>query len=496
MKPSALLGMLEKRAVDNESLVLHFTHFGAMFLHLNLSAGRPEILHFSLVKVDPSMTEREKRNGFLDFLMLLKIKKYPRVEIVWADGMTFRQLEIPPMPPDDLMRAIEWDLKKQYYYNPEENLIGFSEVMEVEGAEGPEKLFSVFYCEKNAASARLSFVQNLGLEIQAMIPSQVALANFVSEAHPLPEHDVLICEMDGPLVRILITRDNRAMLVRQVTLGPQEISFTDEILMKITEEIKKTIDFYESKKNFRSVGKVVLTGMLEDEERVHAFLSRHMEAQVTRVDIESYLSGELDEEDKQFAKNNAGLFAAALGSVFFKEDTINLVPADIKTKNKEKRFQRWLNLALVGTAFLLFVVFLSMTAITRFVTSRMRILEKEYEEINRKKNIFESVLGMEKTRRAFFEGEVYSPALFKELSYRTPAIIMLNEMQYDRQEATLILRGEISDTSGENTKSVTQYAANLSESPFFTSVVVSNTYRDEEKKSLQFEVRCAVKGLL
>ena len=504
MKTQTWMGVLEKmasktvkkNAADNEALAIHFTYFGAMLLHLDLGETLPKIRHFSLVKLDPSMTEQEKRNGFLNFISQLKTKNYPYAAISWSDGMTFRQLEMPQMPSDDLIKAIEWDLKRKYYYNPEENLIGFSEVMDVEGVEGPQKLFNIFYCEKKTALARILFVQDLGLEIRSIISSQAALGSFIDIAEPSPENDVLVCELEETLIRILVIRKNKNMLVRQVTLGPREFNLTDEILTKIAEEIKKTIDFYESQKHFRPLTKVVFAGAGEDAERIYHFMSQHIETKVVAPNLEPFLSPTLGKEDRSFVLSHGGLFVSALGSVLVQEETVNLVPEDIKTRNRERRVHRWLNLALVGTGLALLAVWGVMMINVNLMKSQLKILEKNYAEINEKKRTFEKVLEREKVRRTVFKGEMYSPSLLKELSYRTPSVITLNQMQYNRQEETLILRGRISDVKRENLKSVTQYATALAESPFFTSATVTSTNQDEESKSLQFEVTCVVKGLL
>lgn len=487
---------VKKSAMDNEALVIHFTYFGALMLYLDLKETTPKILSFSVVKLDPSMTDQEKRNGFLTFLSTLKTKNYPRTVITWSDGMTFRQLEMPPMPSGDLIKAIEWDLKKKYYYNPEENLIGFSEVMEVEGAEGPEKLFNIFYCEKNTALARLLFLQDLGLEIRSMIPSQAALGSFIGVTEPTPKNDVLVCELDETLVRILVIRGDRNMLVRQVTLGSREFNFTDEILTKIAGEIKKTVDFYESQKHFRSVTKVVIVGGGDDSERIHRFMSQHVETKIVVPNLELFISQTMNQEDRNFIIGQGCLFASALGSILMYEETLNLVPEDIKTRNRERRIHRWLNLSLLMMGFILLVAWGMIWINVNFMKSQLKILEKEYAEINEKEKVFDNVLGREKTRRIVFKGEIYLPSLLKELSYRTPSVITLTQMQYNRQEETLILHGEILDNKRENLKTVTQFATNLAESPFFKSATVSNTNQDEENKMLQFEVNCAVKGLL
>ena len=484
-----------KVSTENELLVVSFTSLGAVLLLVELNPT-PKILHLCRVNSDPSLTENEKRNGFLDFLASLKRKKYPRVALVWSDGMTHRQMSMPGMPSEDLEKAFAWELKKKYYYNPDENYFGFNEVMPVEGAEGPENLYNIFYCDKTSASSKLSFVQELGLEIRSLVPGQAALASFVGQTVPTPEGDVLVCEMDGTVVRILVVRENKNMLVRQITLGSQELHFTDEVLGKVAEEIRKTIDFYEGQKYFRPVTKIVLTGAVEDAQRVNDFLSRQLQTKVLLPVIDPTLHSGLNEEDQNLLQSQSGLFAAALGAVFVDDESMNLVPDDIKTKNRQRRMHRWLNLALLGVGGIFFLIFVGTAANTHFMKEQAKGLEKEYNHINEKKKVFEAVLTDEKVRRLVYKGSVYSPSLLKELSLRTPAIIALDEMQYSRADGTVILRGQVNDAKRESLKSVTQYATTLSESQFFLSATVSNSSRDEENKVLIFEITCVLRGLL
>ncbi len=487
---------VKKSSKDNELLTVAFTSHGATLLHVELGVPHPKILHYSVIHLDPSMTENERRNAFLNFLSSIKTKNYPRVAITWSDGMTFRQLNMPGMPPEDLQKAFDWDLKKKYYYNPDENHFGYSEVMEVEGTEGPEKLFNVFYCDKKFVGLRLSFIQGLGLEIRSLVPGQAALANFIGAAEPTAENDVLVCDLEETLVRILVVRENRNMLVRQVTLAAHEFNLTDEILVKIAEEIKKTIDYYESQKHFRPVTKVVLVGNVEDGERIHQFMAQHIETKIVWLNMEPFLSSALSAEDKNYLLSHPGVAAAGLGAVFLEEENINLVPDDIKTKNRERRLHQWLNIGLVGLGLTLSLVVGGAMANLNLMKSQIKILQNEHDKIEEKKKALETILDKEKVRRAVFKGEIYSPSLLKELSYRTPAVITLSELQYNRRDETLVLQGRITDAKRESIKSVSQYATNLSECSFFTSATVSNTNQDEESKTIQFEVTCVVKGLL
>ncbi len=493
---NTLSGVFGKNSADNELLTVAFTSQSITLLHLELGVPRPKILRYSVIRQDASTSESERKTSIVDFLSSLKNKRFPDVAVTWSDGMTFRQLNMPKMPIEDLEKAFFWDLKKKYYYNQDENYFGYSEVMSVEGAESAEKLYNVYYCDKKSAAIWLSFVQNLGLEIRSLVPGQASLACFVAEAEPTPESDVLICELEDGLLRILVVRENHNMMVRQVVLGAAEPHLTDEILTKITDEIKKTIDFYESQKYFRPVEKVVMVSDAGDMERVHQFMTQHLDTKVVPLNIEPFLSSALKPDQKNYLINHPSVVASGLGAALLGDGRINLVPEEIKKKNRQRRSNKLLNFSLFGLGFLLFLVVVGATLHSDTLKAKLDIFKKQSQEIDEKKKSFESILYKEKARRRLFKGEIYFPSLLKELSYRTPTPITLTDIDYSAQAGNLTLRGQISDVTRESAKNVTQYATNLTDSPFIASAAVTSSYQDEEKKLLQFEIVCDVKALL
>jgi Tfp pilus assembly protein PilN len=484
---------VKKSAVDNELIVIEWLASGAVILHLDISSS-PKIKRLCHLQFDSSLTENDRKNAYLQFFSLLGRKKLPKAVLLWSDGMTFRQLSIPEMPEDDLLKAFIWDLKKKYFYNVEDNLLGYKAVMDVEGAEAPEKLYDVFYCENKVALPRLNFLLGLGLDIFALVPSSVALARFTAKYEPVPEKDTLICELVEGAARIVVTREEMIMLSRNVTVGIPEAMFTDDMLNRVAEEIQKTIDFYESQKFSRPVGKVVFVGGCEPG-RVLDFMTPKLSVPMAVPDLKDLLSGALDESDKQLVTSYPGLFAAAAGGALAPDETLNLVPDDIKTKNRQRKARHWLNLGLVVFGLALVIVTAAGALNIRWIEGRLTGLKKQYNEINKHKENLQHTLAKSRIRRAARKGDIPVRALLKELSLRTPALVVLRDVQYNRQEGTLSLAGDVVDAKRESMKTVTQFSASLSESVFIKSSEITNTNQDEANKVLQFEINCVVKGL-
>ena len=168
----------KKSAVDGERIAIEWTGSGAVLLHLDVTSS-PKIKRFARIKFDSAMTEAEKRNAFSQFISPVSGKNRPKAVLCWAEGMTFRQLALPEMPHEDLVKAMDWELKKKYYFNPDENLLGYKEVMTLKGEESVEKIYGIFYSETKTALPRLDFAFGLGLEVLSLVPNSAAAARFV-----------------------------------------------------------------------------------------------------------------------------------------------------------------------------------------------------------------------------------------------------------------------------------------------------------------------------
>jgi hypothetical protein len=455
----------------------------------------PKIKRFARLGFDSAMTESEKKGAWAQFFSALPSKVLPRAVLCWPDGMTFRQLSLPPMPNEDLVKAIDWDLKKKYYYEPEENLLGYKEALTIDGEEGPEKLYSIFYCENKTALPRIDFAFQLGLDVQGLIPTPVALARFCAASDPTPDKDVLICDLTDGVARIIAVRGEEAMLVRNVPLGAFEGTLTDEMLAKAAAETAKTIDFYESQKYARPIGKVYFTGALAQPVRILDAMTPKFGVPVSVPSVEKYLSGALDEADKLSALSEPGAFASAIGTVLSPDDSLNLVPMEIKTKNRRGKMTRLLNLGLVGFALLLASVLGLVALQLNLGSGRIDSLHKEFGKLNESRAVLENMLSRSRVRRETLKGDIHFYALLKDLSLRTPGTIVIQGLQYNRPDSTLVITGYVTDAKRDSQKIVTQFSTSLSESIFYTSAAVSRNEADEANQTVRFEIGAVVKGL-
>jgi len=484
-----------KSPSENELIVMEWADADSLlFLHLDVS-GSPRIKRFARLKFDATMTDTDRRSAYAQFLKPVSQKNNPKTILTWSEGMTFRQIKLPAMPQEDLLKALDWELKKKFYFNGEENLLGYSEVMDVEGDEGPERLYNVFYCENKTALPRLDLAFSLGLQVQALTPGPVALVGFVSAVEKVTDKDILVCELRDNAARIVAARGMNVMLVRNITLTIPDGVWTDDVLGRVAEEVRKTVDFYEGQKHSRPLGKVFFVGERCESARILDFMTPKIGIPVVAPPLENFLSGALDPADKESVLSQQGLFASSLGASLVPEDSPNLVPADVKVKNRQGRVNRLLNFGLIGFGLLLLLIISATAVQLKWTGAHLKTMRVEFEKLNENKKVLESVLKRSRVRRSALKGSVPLYALLKDLSLRTPGVIVLRQMQYSRQDSTLVLLGDIPEVKKDSAKTVQQFATSLAESLFFSSATVISSQEDESTRRFKFEIDTSVKGL-
>lgn len=481
---------------DTEIITFDFTPFGAVLTHLDITiAGSPKIKRYAYLEIDPALTEAEKKNAYMSFIAAEGTKKFPKIMISLALGMTFRQLTLPEMPHEDLIKAFTWELKKKFFFNPEDNHLGFVEAIEVDGVEGKEKLYDIFYCEKKVVDEPLGFVEALGLEIESMMPGQAVLGAYVHLIEPAQDQDVIICEVFETVARMIVVRNGKVMLFRNVILGQSGAGVTDEVLEKVAQELRVTADYYESQKHSRPIGKILFAGGGYEVVHLHDFMSKKLPTKIVLPNLDPYLSEDIDKESREFILGHPGLFATALGLSLLVDQTMNFVPEDIKTKNQFKKNNYFLTLGLIGLG-LIFVLIIGLSLLNiQWMKGHLVELHKQHAEISTRKEALQAMIAESRVRRSARKGNIPIQSLLKDLSIRTHALAVLSEVQYNRQDGALKIFGEVvPDSKRDMMKIVTQYVTNLSESAFCSAAKLANSTQDNPDSPLKFEILCDVKG--
>ena len=377
------------------------------------SAAKPQLAH-QLTR-ENALTDEQKLKGAADYVYSLGLKDKPHAVVNWGDGVTFRQITLPPLPAEDMKQALSWDLKKKFFFNPEENLLGFQEVMNLEGRDSAEKLLSAFYCDKKPVAAKLQWIEDMGFEIQGLIPWQAALARFLATVSQDPEHDVLVCDVAGGAWRILVVRQSKVMLSRQVPLRTDAEPLSEEALEKIVEEIKKSVEFYENQKYSQPISKIAFTGAISNPAVLEEFMGKRFEMKMIFPAANFFASSFLEEEKKKFLSEHGAVLASAIGAALVREDGLNLVPEEIRRRNAQKKNEKILQAAWIASAAILCLFLLMMWLRVMALGVRIKSTDMAWEKIESSRILLDDIAFRESVRHGAMKNDLAYAALLKSL---------------------------------------------------------------------------------
>ena len=285
------------------------------------------------------------------------------------------------------------------------------------------------------------------------------------------------------------------MLVRNLPLIVSEGIVLDEALGRVADEIKKTVDFYEAQKNSRPIAKVIFVGERCEQGRILDFMTPKLNIPVTIPSIGGFFSGAIEPAEREWAVSQAGCFSAAIGAALAPDDTMNLVPMDVKIMNRQSRLNRLMNLALVGLGTLLIFLTVFTGIQGNWTKSHLTTMRANHEALRADEKELRLLLDRSRVRRAALKGDVPLYALLKDISLRVHGSVVFKTMEYGRADNNLTLTGEILDSKRDGQKTLSQFVTSLKESPFFMNVSISSQQEDEAAKSLLFEIGATVKGM-
>ncbi|HTL70515.1 MAG TPA: pilus assembly protein PilM [Candidatus Eisenbacteria bacterium] len=521
---------MPKNLPSNELLVLDFGQGTIRVVLMDLSSGSPRIADFAVLPRERDPREDEERARIRKAMESLSPRGKPPVVMTWEDGIVFRQLTLPIMPEEDLKKAFLWEMQQKFTAGSEDNALAYETVAEGDSPEGTrERLYSVFHADRKTLADRVAFVEGAGYTVQAVLPAQAALARLSVGA---PEvRDTLLFDIGLKTARILVVRRGKNMLSRTVLLGgrvltdllagyqpggglaigpaeadelkvrqgaanPQaeHISLLRPYLEKIVAEIKRSIDYYELQKYSQPIGSVLFTGGGSDLKGLEAFMSRFLGLDVRTFDREAFLSPKLSKEKRALAEAGIGGFATALGAAIGAEEAVSLLPRLRKSPGKVRAQKTSARLAAVFVCACLILLDVGAFLTLRASRSALKTAELEWGEIARIHKLLEEIKTQQSFLRTALKGDLSHPALLKELSLATPETVRLDELSFNRTDASLTLRGTVLGAGKNDVKVIAQFIGDLMKSPFFTDAALVSAVQDAAGDS-RFELRCATKGI-
>ncbi len=427
-----------------------------------------------------------------------------------GDNLMTRRVAIPSMPEDEIEEALKWELKEQIRFDIEKTSVSFDIIRETEDDGDIKKieLMAIVYLEQDVRD-RIRGIKGLGLNVQGVFTTDIALAAYVDHLNIVPEEEaVAIVDIGGVKSTISIIDKEKLCFTREIGVGGDTITdamvgsfisgdkkmelsrqdaeklkrergITEDItilsimrpvLEKFSKEIKGSLEYYSRRYGSKPINKIVLAGG----------------------------GSKLKGLKKYFAKNTGlevlGILpqiACANGLALLGRSSLNIIPKNLKENKKEalKNFSsRVLALSVVIILSFLYVTLSIRTANLRDQLDTYKLQWKEMKDIRDLRNRYNNIKGAIRTVSGKGCGVGF---VMKELSLIVPDYVALEGLIISNNGNSVELSGRI--LQGER---LSEFMSALEDSDVLEKIklVFSEQAGGVSGEALDFKIRCDITG--
>ncbi len=423
-----------------------------------------------------------------------------------GEQLTIKRVSIHSMPLAEIGEALKWELKEQLHIDIDKSKIKYSVLGERQAEDETKKidLVAAVYNEKDI-EAKVKGLKDMGLNVQAVLPSEVALAAYINSQNLVsPDETAVVVNIGSAVTTIFMLKNRKLSFSRSVAMGgdtvteamtgtlvsdkgrielsredaekiKREQGISDDIrimsmmrpmLEKLVTEIKRSMDYCERQFEAEPAKKIVLAGGGARLKGLKEYLAREMELEV------------LDPLPE---------IAEAVGLGLSSASGLNMLPAKFKQeKGRElKKVSARMFCIAFGLIFLFSYGLLSVKSIN--LQKELDIYKKHLETVQDIRIIRDKVVVLGSALNTVSSRVIKTGMIMKELSNiivpsATLGSLVIKDIEPHVEISGVVLEGE----------DLSEFMSNLENSPLFEKIklVYSEANKDYSRGALDFKIRC------
>ncbi|MCM8771086.1 MAG: pilus assembly protein PilM [Candidatus Omnitrophica bacterium] len=510
--------------------------FGLLFIKVIFAQRQQDkfkILAYDLKKIPLSEENIPATIDFIhDFLKKNSVSaKNAYLTVSDPHAVIIKHLVLPLLPKNEVLNAIQWQLKDEFNFSWEGVLTYWQSVKEYIEEDGTKKQELMFVCLKDIERylavcrqcdllplgitstafnyANILRYYNKGIKTQAVldigssdsmlciyIENKLAFLRrlaFSSEKVTQSLTDTLLTTK-GPLKLTYekaeevkntfgIPQDETAMLEENLA-AIHVFSLIRPLLELLVREIKYSFDYFTLNFKEEAPSILYLTGGGANLKNLDGYLKRELKMEVGTLD---FPAGVDTSKVRDLEKDKHQLMNA-LGAVLTGPESVNLLPLEAKIQRLEPVEKSFLRLFFLTVAAFLLVSHLFVKIQLNNYKKRIQNAQLILAKIAEVKAGIEKLVPLEDIVYEIKKEAVPAGGLLKSLSQILPARAVLNELSLDQKNNTLVLKGVALSRKGIQEPLLAQLVSNLNKSLFFKKAVLVSSKKTQQGED--FQINC------
>ena len=478
--------------------IAHLPNIGNMDLvGIDLSSNNLKIAHVSSSLNKKELVSISSRNisGLSDddiskiigvSFNELGVKKSSIVNIIPSHLVITKNIEIPSTDPQEIKEIINLQAGRHTPYSREEIIVDYIEIGTYKNSYTKILLVIV---GRNIVKRQFEILRKAGLKVEKFLLGPEGLAWSAKNILRLKTEDspVSVIHVDEAFTDFLIIFKNKPVFIRNIPIGTQHLTAERELYqMKFVEELKRSLEAYQSEDIEKNPNMIVLTGAVEEASSLAGVLNDNLHLPTRCIPYfrnllisEGGLKAVSSEKRLSFLNIIASLFACD-------EMKVDLIPEEIKLRKALEERGR----DLIKTGILILTIFILIFSLLisniYFNNAYLKKLNTKYEPLSKEAKELENDFSKVSLIRNYLASRGYSLEILTELYNVTPEDMEISDVRFDAQ-GRFSIRG-----TAESMSSVFSFVDNMEKSKYFKEVKTKYTTKRKEgtRDVTDFEIAC------
>jgi len=457
---------------------------------------------------------------------------------------TFRRIELPHMPQDEIISALKWQTRELVTFDIDDAALGFEVLGDIEKEDGSKALKALYVVMPRATINRfVDATKTAGLNVVGVYASAYCLEGIMKlDQEAAAVQTAVILDMGYAKTDICIMKRGALSFLRSVPVGSNDItqaltanlsassgsaegavslSETDAetckreigipydetkaacgisatqivslirpVLERLAKEVRRSTDYYIQEYDEEDPSAVYLAGGGSNLKNLESFLSEALMIPAKRMTMPKAF----DQAKAAIAEGDAVQMMPALGALCVQKKRMNLLPFEYQTEKLE--LLEKISLRMVA-------IIVGVTLLGSLALLKMRVdsLKYQYKNVSFQQGVLSQVRDFKDrvAEREVFQqkaraAEIPVEHLMKELSHIIPPQVVLNWANINESGRVFDMKGVVLEPRGKAEGTLTVFMEALERSSYFKDAQLSSiqgTAMDGEEASA-FEISCSL----
>jgi len=213
----------------------------------------------------------------------------------YLQAMDYRLLvtEAPPVPDEEMISAIQWDIKEILDIPIEQVTL---DIFPVPQQSGQGKNLNVAAAKNSVIADKVEMLKKANINIRIIDIEELALRNIVSTLYQNAMGTVAVLLRKNHGV-VIFCKNSELYFSRRIDIGREGLKANPEIIESVALEIQRSIDYFDRHFSNVSIGSVVLMPAEENSDKIVEFLDANLTLPCALADLEEGIHWDIDKKN-------------------------------------------------------------------------------------------------------------------------------------------------------------------------------------------------------